>query len=181
MRVMLRRKDQPKSEADHAGVSSIGVHRSSVHTKIDDSEAATEGPPVLIIDDKRRCVGVNDAASDLLGLERAQLVGRSIESLELPEGYLLVLPRIKHAPAAEPRTGRPHGDRRTRGKGPSRREREVLMLLAQGLTDTQIAEQLVLSPATVRTHVRNAKTKLGARTRAQAVALSLVSGLIELD
>ncbi|MDQ3759977.1 MAG: LuxR C-terminal-related transcriptional regulator [Actinomycetota bacterium] len=156
--------------------------RSSVHPAIGDSEAVTEGLPVLIVDEERRCVEVNDEASNLLGLERSQIVGRSIESLELPEGYLLVLPRIEHVPAAEPRTGRaPGADGRTRGKVPSRREREVLTLLARGATDTQIAEKLALSPTTVQTHVRNAKTKLGARTRAQAVALSLVSGLIDLD
>ena len=39
---------------------------------------------------------------------------------------------------------------------------------------------LALSPATVQTHVRNAKAKLGARTRAQAVALALQRGLIDL-
>jgi DNA-binding CsgD family transcriptional regulator len=61
---------------------------------------------------------------------------------------------------------------------PSAREREILSLLAEGETDAQIAEQLKLSPATVQTHVRNAKAKLGARTRAQAVALALSRGLI---
>ncbi len=61
---------------------------------------------------------------------------------------------------------------------PSAREREILGLLAEGETDAQIAAQLKLSPATVQTHVRNAKAKLGARTRAQAVALALTSGLI---
>jgi len=57
----------------------------------------------------------------------------------------------------------------------------VLTLLAMGSTDVQIAQQLGLSPATVQTHVRNAKGKLGARTRAQAVALALVGGLIDVD
>jgi DNA-binding CsgD family transcriptional regulator len=61
---------------------------------------------------------------------------------------------------------------------PSARERQILGLLAQGETDAQIAVQLTLSPATVQTHVRNAKAKLGARTRAQAVALALARGLI---
>ena len=61
---------------------------------------------------------------------------------------------------------------------PSRREREILALLAEGATDGQIAERLELSPATVQTHVRNAKAKLGARTRAQAVAMALQRGLI---
>jgi DNA-binding CsgD family transcriptional regulator len=61
---------------------------------------------------------------------------------------------------------------------PTAREREVLALLATGATDGEIADLLDLSPATVQTHVRNAKTKLGARTRAQAVALAVAQGLI---
>lgn len=63
-------------------------------------------------------------------------------------------------------------------RGPSAREREVLALLAGGHTDGQIAAVLELSPATVQTHVRNAKSKLGAHTRAQAVAIALQRGLI---
>ena len=47
-----------------------------------------------------------------------------------------------------------------------------------GATDGQIADMLELSPATVQTHVRNAKAKLGARTRAQAVAMALQRGMI---
>ena len=62
---------------------------------------------------------------------------------------------------------------------PTARELEVLALLAGGRTDGQIAELLQLSPATVQTHVRNAKAKLGARTRAQAVAIALQRGMIE--
>ena len=62
--------------------------------------------------------------------------------------------------------------------GPTPREREVLTMLAAGATDEQIAEMLELSPATVQTHVRNAKAKLGARTRAQAVAMALQHGMI---
>jgi len=60
----------------------------------------------------------------------------------------------------------------------SGREREVLGFLAEGLSGAAIAERLVLSPETVRTHVRNAMEKLGASTRSQAVALALESGLI---
>jgi DNA-binding NarL/FixJ family response regulator len=51
------------------------------------------------------------------------------------------------------------------------REREILTLLADGLNGQAIAERLFLSPETVRTHVRNATSKLGAHTRVQAVAL----------
>jgi len=53
----------------------------------------------------------------------------------------------------------------------SARELEILELLADGLNGQMIAEQLFLSPETVRTHVRNATSKLGARTRVQAVAM----------
>jgi DNA-binding CsgD family transcriptional regulator len=65
------------------------------------------------------------------------------------------------------------------GREPSVREREVLALLASGATDREIARLLELSPATVQTHVRNAKAKLGARTRAQAVAMALQRDLIK--
>jgi DNA-binding CsgD family transcriptional regulator len=59
-------------------------------------------------------------------------------------------------------------------KGPlSKREREVLEMLAEGLNGAEIAEKLFLSPETVRTHVRNAMAKLGASTRSHAVALAL--------
>jgi DNA-binding CsgD family transcriptional regulator len=74
------------------------------------------------------------------------------------------------------------GSRRAATPGPRRRptsrEREILALLATGATDNEIADILALSPATVQTHVRNAKTKLGARTRAQAVALAIAEGMI---
>jgi DNA-binding CsgD family transcriptional regulator/ketosteroid isomerase-like protein len=62
----------------------------------------------------------------------------------------------------------------------SAREREVLQLLARGLNARQVAEELVLSPGTVRTHVRNAMVHLGARTRVEATALALERGDIRL-
>lgn len=64
---------------------------------------------------------------------------------------------------------------------PTARERQILGMLASGDTDAQIAGNLELSPATVQTHVRNAKAKLGARTRAQAVAMAVRRGLIVAD
>jgi DNA-binding NarL/FixJ family response regulator len=58
------------------------------------------------------------------------------------------------------------------------REREVLALVAGGLSNDEIAEQLVISPATSRTHVSRILTKLGARDRAQLVVLAYESGLV---
>ncbi len=59
------------------------------------------------------------------------------------------------------------------------REREILQMLAGGLTGEQVAERLVLSPETVRTHVRNAMNKLNAKTRAHAIALAVREREIE--
>jgi DNA-binding CsgD family transcriptional regulator len=64
------------------------------------------------------------------------------------------------------------------GRPLSAREQEILSYLADGLSGAAIAQRLVLSPETVRTHVRNAMEKLGASTRSQAVALALESGVI---
>jgi DNA-binding CsgD family transcriptional regulator len=55
----------------------------------------------------------------------------------------------------------------------STREREVLTLLALGDDGEKIAADLFISPATVRTHIQNARHKLGATTRAHAIALAL--------
>jgi DNA-binding NarL/FixJ family response regulator len=60
----------------------------------------------------------------------------------------------------------------------SRREAEILELLSTGLSGEEIAEHLVLSPETIRTHVRNATGKLGARTRTEAVVRALERGEI---
>ena len=61
----------------------------------------------------------------------------------------------------------------------SPREREVVSLLAAGLNGSEIAARLRISPATVRTHVEHAKTKLDARTRGQAIAIAVRRGLLD--
>jgi DNA-binding NarL/FixJ family response regulator len=58
------------------------------------------------------------------------------------------------------------------------REREVMALAAAGLTNDQIAERLVVSSATAKTHVSRAMIKLGARDRAQLVVIAYESGLV---
>jgi DNA-binding NarL/FixJ family response regulator len=61
------------------------------------------------------------------------------------------------------------------------REREIVALVAQGFSNDEIAARLVLSPATVKTHVNRAMTKIGARDRAQLVVAAYRSGLGTAD
>jgi len=58
------------------------------------------------------------------------------------------------------------------------REREVVVLVAYGLSNDEIAARMVISPATAKTHVSRAMTKLGARDRAQLVVFAYRSGLV---
>lgn len=58
------------------------------------------------------------------------------------------------------------------------REREIMTLIASGLQTPEMAERLFVSQETVKSHVQNAMSKLGSRTRAHAVAIALVTGEI---
>ncbi len=61
------------------------------------------------------------------------------------------------------------------------REREVVGLVGQGMSNEEIAEQLFLSPLTAKTHVSRAMTKLDARDRAQLVVIAIRTGLTQVS
>lgn len=64
------------------------------------------------------------------------------------------------------------------GSALTKRERQMLTLLALGHSGEQIAQELFISPETVRTHVQHARSKLGASTRTHAIAIALTRGEI---
>jgi pimeloyl-ACP methyl ester carboxylesterase/DNA-binding CsgD family transcriptional regulator len=83
---------------------------------------------------------------------------------------------VDGATAVEPGPGA--GQAPAEGQDLTRRETEVLTLVASGLSDREIAERLVLSPHTIHRHVANIRTKLGLPTRAAAVAAAARRGLL---
>jgi DNA-binding NarL/FixJ family response regulator len=62
----------------------------------------------------------------------------------------------------------------------SKRELEVLHLIADGLTDQEIAAKLVVSTGTIKTHVKHILDKLNARNRTQAAMSALRAGIVRL-
>lgn len=203
---------------------------------------------MLLLDQERRYVAVNDAATELYGYSRDDLIGQragtGIEDEDPAAGeaawealirtgslYAERLVRgssgtrlkvgfAAHATSVEPRwlalcvvlsarvdpggeeligaVGRP-GAREPPSEAPAivtpalappapapasatrrltAREREIVQRVALGRSTPQIAADLKLSPATVRSHVRNAMVKTGAHTRAQLVALVLAEGAV---
>jgi pimeloyl-ACP methyl ester carboxylesterase/DNA-binding CsgD family transcriptional regulator len=92
----------------------------------------------------------------------------SLDVLAACADFLDISPPVPASPAAD-----------TEGiEELSRREREVLGLVAEGLSDADIAEKLVLSPHTVHRHVANIRRKLGLRSRSAAAAAAARAGLV---
>lgn len=103
---------------------------------------------------------------DLLAAVHAVAAGDSLLS---PSVTRRVVARIARQPL--PELGRERLDALTR------REREVLLLIARGLSNREIAESLVVEETTVRTHVGRILTKLGLRDRVQAVIFAYEAGI----
>jgi non-specific serine/threonine protein kinase len=101
---------------------------------------------------------------------------------ELSVGHILdeVLVALTNSPTAGSVVGPPETRQRSAGRL-SKRENEVLQLVASGLSNPQIAERLVITPRTAKFHLASIMEKLGASSRAQAVALASQLDLLETD
>ena len=104
----------------------------------------------------------NVSANELADAIRGAHAGRSILAPEAAQALV-------QSAAEEP----------TLGHDLTAREREVLALMIEGLTNPQIAERLVVSRATAKAHVSNVLSKLGATNRAEAIALALQHKILE--
>ncbi len=93
------------------------------------------------------------------------------EALLSPSATKSLIARLLSTPSG-PSAGRGALD------GLTERESEVVALVAQGLSNQEIAATLVVSPLTAKTHVNRAMSKLGARDRAQLVVMAYQSGLV---
>jgi non-specific serine/threonine protein kinase len=116
-----------------------------------------------LIADARSALGEDEFAA-------AWKEGRASPMERVIEDALAVLPS-ESASEAAPR------EERTVGLGLTPRERAVLRLLPQGLTNAQIAAALFVSPRTVQTHLTNLYAKLGVTGRAEAIAVALRHGI----
>ena len=120
----------------------------------------------------RGFVGTGIAAADLLDAVRTIADG---EKLLSPEATRVLVSRFLATPEDTPATPPAELGALTP------REREMVALVATGLSNQEIAEQMVVSPYTVRAHVQRAMTKLHARDRAQLVVIAYRTGLVRSD
>jgi DNA-binding NarL/FixJ family response regulator len=116
-------------------------------------------------------LGKDAGADDLIAAVRTVASG---ESLLSPEATRLLISRFIATP--EPAQTSSCSELLS---SLTARELEAVALAAQGLSNTEIAEQLFVSPLTARTHIHRAMAKLGARDRAQLVVIAYQSGLVK--
>ncbi|MFD0075220.1 response regulator [Streptomyces sp. NPDC127166] len=120
-------------------------------------------------------LGKGAEPEELLGAIRIAHAGEALLSPAATKG--LIASFLAQGPGAD--LADAAGDARTeRLAALTAREREVLVLVAGGLSNDEIAERLDVSPLTVKTHVNRTMAKLGARDRAQLVVTAYESGLV---
>ena len=111
------------------------------------------------------------------GIDGLEATRRIAAGTDLTQTQVIVLTTrtlIREYTQNTPRTVRPHPQLGEL----TQRELEIVTLVAQGMTNREVATRLFISPATARTHASRAMIKLGARDRAQLVVFAYQSGLV---
>jgi DNA-binding CsgD family transcriptional regulator len=176
---------------------------------IEPSLIDTGSVAIVVADDDRRYVRANAAACDLLGVAHDDLIGMRVEQItgtppdridelwqEFRRAGVLAgsvplrnpvgarnVPFVSIADVTPGRhvailmPAREDGD----WQPLSRRERQVVALVAAGATGREVGEQLSVTAATVETHIRNAMRRLGARNRSHLVTLAILRHEIQVD
>ncbi|MGC0405804.1 DNA-binding NarL/FixJ family response regulator [Streptomyces sp. SAI-126] len=152
-------------------------------TRLIDRDEDLAGVKVLVLTtfevDEFVIEALRAGASGFLGkgVEPAQLLDairlvKADEALLSPAATKSLIARVVAQPAA--------GDLADPGRlaALTPREREVMSLVANGLSNDEIAERLFVTPVTVKTHANRAMAKLGARDRAQLVVIAYETGLV---
>jgi DNA-binding NarL/FixJ family response regulator len=145
------------------------------------TDPALDGVHVVVLTN----YGLDEYVYDAL---RAGAAGFLVKDI-LPEDFLhairvaargdaLLAPSITRKLIDRYVTQRPHANAAAPLTQLTTREREAVTLVAQGLSNDEIAAHMVISPVTAKTHVNRAMTKLHARDRAQLVILAYESGLV---
>lgn len=116
------------------------------------------------------------ASGFLLKDTRPEDLLAAVRSVAAGEGHLD--PSVTAAVLAHFRTSRAARADDRRLAALTAREREVLVLVARGLSNAEVAGELVVSPGTVKTHVASVLAKLGVRDRVQAVVVAYETGLV---
>jgi DNA-binding NarL/FixJ family response regulator len=142
-----------------------------------------EGCHVLLVSDQEDedtlIAGLEAGASGFV--TKSSPIGELLDATErVHAGETVVPPHLLGALLGRLiRRRREHDDALRRLTRLTRREREVLALLAQGADNAGIAQPLVISPETARTHVQNVLGKLGVHSRLEAAAFVIQNGLVE--
>jgi DNA-binding NarL/FixJ family response regulator len=174
--VELARKLRPDAVLMDMEISDYGCVEAT--TKL----CADPGVPVILLsaldDDERIFGALRAGAAGVLSKDTApdELV-RAVEAATRGDAVLSsgLTRRLIAALVSRPEPTRPAGDLLA---GLTARERQVVTLVALGLSNDEIAEQLVVSSATARTHVSRAMVKLRARDRAQLVVFAYENELL---
>ena len=153
-----------------------------------------EGGGVAVVGALKQDVGtqvlvltISDQDEDLMGAIEAGADGYLLKSAEPEElcrairqvaaGHAVLSPEVTATVMKAAVRTQDHGP----GPSLSTREREVLVQLARGATTAEIAEVLVISTSTVKTHISHILEKLGAANRAEAVAQAAALGLLDAE